>query len=128
MDDTIYSLGTRIRQVRKQIGLKQVLFGQRMGVSKSTVINYETGKRIPDAVFLLRLIEEFDIKPQWLLLGVGRMKGKSRIDPEPGEEAQWDEEFKQLAHDFHNPLIKYGVMAEYARLKEVYKPLMSQYD
>ncbi|MCP5048674.1 MAG: helix-turn-helix transcriptional regulator [bacterium] len=125
--DTIKSLGLRIRQVRKQLGLVQTQFGHRMGISKSSVINYETGKRIPDALFLIRLLERFDINPKWLMLGIGNMNLERGEPGKAPDDPQIDEGVKQLIHDMRIPLIKYGIMAECARLKKVYKPLLKQY-
>ena len=45
---------------------------QDLGVHKNTLGNYEKGLRVPDAVFLNKLLEVFpEIDPEWLLTGQG---------------------------------------------------------
>jgi len=122
--DVLESLGKRIKLVRKRLRLTQLEFAQQVNVSKSSVVNYELAKRIPDALFLIKLIEKFNISPDWL------MTGKSSLfmeDEQVKHGKVIDDEFKQLQMDFHIPLIRLGVMAEYRRLKEVFKPMVNGY-
>ncbi|MCT1588457.1 helix-turn-helix domain-containing protein [Morganella morganii] len=46
------SLGDRIKEERKRLGLTQVKFAECVGVQPTTQINYEKNTRIPDAVYL----------------------------------------------------------------------------
>ena len=128
MEDTLVSLGLRIKKVRKLSGLKQELFGQQLGVSKSSVINYETGKRIPDALFLIRILENFNVDPIWLMLGTGDMPIRKNSGNSESADPSIIKEYRDLIEDMKYPIIKYGVMAEYKRLKEVYKPLIMNSD
>ncbi len=47
--------GERIKEERQRLGLTQADFGDRAAVSKRTQVNYEQGKRSPDAEYLLGL-------------------------------------------------------------------------
>lgn len=55
-DDTnVYigdSIGGRLREERERLLLNQSLFAARVGVSRMSQVNYESGKRSPDAVYL----------------------------------------------------------------------------
>lgn len=63
-------VGSRIREIRKEIQLDH--FAETLGVHTNTLRNYESGKRTPDATFLVKLLEEFpETNPDWLLLGEG---------------------------------------------------------
>jgi len=63
--------GERLNEVRIKSGLDMAKFAERLGVSKGAISNYIHGRRIPDAYFLYKLCQEFDINPEWLLFGKG---------------------------------------------------------
>lgn len=63
----------RIKQIRKDKGLTQVEFGEKIGVKGNTITNYETGLRNPTDAVLLAICREFCINKDWLLTGKGDM-------------------------------------------------------
>lgn len=63
-------LGERIKELRG--GLSKNAFSKRFRVHINTLINYETGYRTPKADFLQALCEEYNVQPNWLLLGKGQ--------------------------------------------------------
>jgi phage repressor protein C with HTH and peptisase S24 domain len=67
---TIFShlgLGNRIRLVRGSRSRDN--FSTAVGVSRNTLMRYERGERCPDAEFLYRICERYQVNPAWLLLG-----------------------------------------------------------
>jgi DNA-binding transcriptional regulator YiaG len=44
--------------IRKQLGLSQERFGQKLGVSRATIVNWEKGDRKPSPLALEKLIAE----------------------------------------------------------------------
>ncbi len=66
----------RIKQIRKESGLTQVEFGEKIGVKGNTVTNYETGLRNPTDAVLLSICREFNISEEWLRTGNGEMRKK----------------------------------------------------
>ncbi|MGD2093033.1 MAG: helix-turn-helix domain-containing protein [Candidatus Aminicenantes bacterium] len=120
------SLGKRIKAARKKYGLTQTLFANQMGISKGAVINYEKDYRVPDALFLIRMVRQFNISSEWLLLGSGPM------DPKDKDVGQWefslDDDLLQMMEHFRIPAIKLAVMAEYRRIKKVFEPLILEYE
>lgn len=46
------TIGDRLREERERLGMTQTEFGALAGVTKATQINYETGRRAPDAGYL----------------------------------------------------------------------------
>jgi transcriptional regulator with XRE-family HTH domain len=67
----------RIKAVRKQLGLSQEEFGQRIGVSRDVIgnIEYDRLKRPEQKEPIYRLIcKEYDINEEWLRTGEGEMK------------------------------------------------------
>lgn len=63
----------RIKQIRKEKGLTQTEFGERIGVKGNTITNYETGLRNPTEAVLLSICREFSINETWLRTGEGEM-------------------------------------------------------
>lgn len=64
----------RIKQIRKENGMTQVEFGEKIGVKGNTVTNYETGLRNPTDAVILSICREFNINETWLRTGIGKMK------------------------------------------------------
>lgn len=63
----------RLKDLRKQLGLTQQEFADRLGVKRGAVANYEIGRNIPiDAVISL-IVKEFDVNETWLRTGEGDM-------------------------------------------------------
>lgn len=64
---------SRIKAVRKAVGLTQSEFGERLGVKGNTVTGYETGLRAPSDAILLSICREFNVNEDWLRTGEGAM-------------------------------------------------------
>jgi transcriptional regulator with XRE-family HTH domain len=74
-------IGLRLREVRGS--MSQAEFAEQLGVAPPSISNYETGKRIPDAEFISKLIERFSIDPTWILLG--KIQGSSELRDDEAE-------------------------------------------
>lgn len=66
-------IGQRIKQVRKESGLTQAKFADRLNLKKSTVGNYEVGLLIPSDRTIADICRVFDINETWLRTGEGEM-------------------------------------------------------
>lgn len=66
-DNAIPTIGQRLREVRG--GMSQAEFAQILNMSQSSIANYETGKRVPDASLILDLMSAFGVDPVWLISG-----------------------------------------------------------
>lgn len=64
-------LGERIREARTRLNLPRAEFALLIGVSTTTLFNYEAGSREPNADVLMRICEEAEVNPIWLLSGYG---------------------------------------------------------
>lgn len=60
-------IGERIKQLRGKE--PQEVFAKRFGVSRSTILRYESGDREPDSGFIIALCREYNVSANWLLLG-----------------------------------------------------------
>lgn len=63
----------RIKQVRKEYGLTQTAFGERIGVKGNTVTGWEAGTRSPSDAIINSICREFNILEDWLRSGTGTM-------------------------------------------------------
>lgn len=78
----------RIKTIRKELGLTQEKFADRLNMKRNTIANYEIGRNEPiDAVISL-ICREYNVNEQWLRTGEGEMFIK--LDPED-ELMQWAE-------------------------------------
>lgn len=63
----------RIKALRKSLNLTQTDFGSRIGVTGSTITNYESGNRTPGDAVILSICREFNVSEWWLRTGEGDM-------------------------------------------------------
>lgn len=66
----------RIKSIRKQFGLTQVAFGEKIGVKGNTITNYENGLRKPTDAVIHSICREFGVNEDWLRTGNGEMYKK----------------------------------------------------
>lgn len=74
---TVPGLGHRLAAVRSEANLSQEEMAQRLGTSRSAYQYYERGQRDLTASLLLKVYEEFDVDPLWMLEG-DTADGKNR--------------------------------------------------
>ena len=65
------SLGSRLRSARDDRGIGRRPFASDLGVSASTVQNYEKDETSPTADLLIKAADLLGVSPAWLLLGEG---------------------------------------------------------
>lgn len=74
-------MNERIASLRKEMRLTQKQFGERIGVQRGTVANYERGRNIPNETVLLMICREFGVRREWLETGEGeKFEKNSRYD------------------------------------------------
>lgn len=56
-----------LRKLRTEIGLSQQALADKMYVTRSTVVRWETGSRLPDAAMIARLSEVLDVDVNMML-------------------------------------------------------------
>lgn len=61
------TLGSRLQQLREARHMDRISFSKELGFAYTTYINYETGKREPSYMVLVKLAEYFDISLDYLL-------------------------------------------------------------
>lgn len=98
-------MNTRIKELRKFLGLTQKEFGGRIGVKPNTIATYEIGRSTPiDAVISL-ICREFNVNEEWLRTGKGSMFKAT-------EEAA----VSKLCREVHASVIEAGIIRAYFRI------------
>lgn len=57
----------RIKELRNSLGVNQVEFGKRLGVSKQCISNWENGNIQPSIDMLIRISKSFSVSADYLL-------------------------------------------------------------
>ncbi|MDQ0114327.1 helix-turn-helix domain-containing protein [Paenibacillus harenae] len=60
-------VGERIREMRSAVGYTQVQLGDKVGVDRSSIANYETGKATPPMDIIMKLVDVFNCTTDYLL-------------------------------------------------------------
>ena len=61
----------RIKKIRKDKGITQTEFGNKIGVKGNTVTNYENGMREPSDAVKKAICREYRVNIEWLEKGIG---------------------------------------------------------
>lgn len=67
------ALGKRIQRLRKSLGESQEAFAERVGVTKSSLVEYEKGRRSPGYDALTSIVVHTGCSPGWLFADHGEM-------------------------------------------------------
>lgn len=70
------ALPARLKELRLSLGLGQPAFGERLGVTKQCVSNWENGNVLPSVDMLARVAERFGASADWLL----GLDGRDTVD------------------------------------------------
>ena len=70
----VNSINLRIRELRKQIGLNQDTFGQRIGLKHGAVSRMEKPGNMVIAQNIRLICDVYKVNEQWLLTGEGEMR------------------------------------------------------
>lgn len=97
-------LGERIRKVRGKI--PRADFAKVLGVSSTSLFNYESGDVVPGVDVIIRICEEGNVNPSWLLFGRG-----------PEYKSDWEKIYLQLAEDISQTILKIANIDVQAKLQ-----------
>jgi transcriptional regulator with XRE-family HTH domain len=113
------NVNSRLKRIRIFLGFNLDEFSQLLKISKPTLVRYESGERKPTTDFLSILINEYKVNVNWLLTGKGSIfLGKNSI---VSEDYYGESELTQLVELFEIPEIRRGILAEFDKLKTIFK-------
>ena len=64
-----WTLADRLRKAREMTGLDQIRFSEVVGISRTSITNYEMGKREPRGLYLRAYAEATGVPIEWILTG-----------------------------------------------------------
>lgn len=66
-------MNERLRKLRKTLDLTQQEFGDKIGIKRNTVAQYEMGRNEPIEAVILSICRVFGVNEEWLRFGNGEM-------------------------------------------------------
>lgn len=112
----------RIKTLRKELGLTQEKFAERLHMKRNTIANYEIGRNEPiDAVVTL-ICKEFNVNEQWLRTGEGEM---FRLLPKEDELSVYIEKLLMGTDDSVHKALRAFLLA-YGRMNDPSKKVMNE--
>ncbi len=103
----IMDISDRIRIIRKNTGLNQTIFGEKLGVSRSVIKNIELNVNktgIPESIIKL-ICCKFSVNESWLKTGMGDMYVETE-----------DSILNQLKNTYKLSNLEYKILASYLKL------------
>ena len=67
-------MGSRIKDLRKKLGLTQEEFAKKIGLARNSIANYEIGRREPTNAIITSICREFGVNEVWLRTGEGGLE------------------------------------------------------
>ncbi len=100
----------RLKQLRKEKGLSQVMLAKELGVSGGTVAMWETGKRKPQFEMFDKLCSYFDRSMDYILGASDDDRSFSLINEEVQQLGDW-----QVEEQYEDMLRKYTLLDDYGK-------------
>lgn len=66
-------MNERLKKLRRELGLTQQEFADKIGVKRNSLANYETGRNTPIDAIIVSICREFNVNEDWLRTGEGDM-------------------------------------------------------
>lgn len=63
-------MNKRLKELRKELGLTQQEFADKIGIARGNIAAYEVGKNLPSDAVIGLVCREFHINEQWLRNGI----------------------------------------------------------
>lgn len=98
-------MNERLKQLRKALGLTLEKFGERLGVTKTTISRLENGERNITEQMFTSICREFNVTPEWLRSGQGEIFHKIP-----------NSIMEQLRQEFQLDSFSYNLVYEYLKL------------
>lgn len=73
-------MGERFKQLRKKLGLSQIEFAKRLGLTRGAISNIEAGKVQPKPLLIDLICSTFRVNKEWLVNGTGPMLAERSRD------------------------------------------------
>jgi len=115
--DCLIDFGQRLRDTRDFLGLSQKDFSEKLGTSNSFISDIEQEKTKPGYKILMKMAHVFNISPNFILLGKGKMFLEEQEDL--GQLLDFGDDtgavVDMLRYLRKSPLVKLTIMAYFSR-------------
>jgi transcriptional regulator with XRE-family HTH domain len=112
----VKEMNERIKEIREIFGLSLEAFGERIGISKTSVSRLEKNERNPSEQTIKSICREFNINYAWLKEGLGEM-----ISSLP------DTLLDQVADEYHLDDLDKKIVKSYMQLTEEKRKVIKEY-
>lgn len=112
----------RIKLLRKNLGLTQERFGEKIGLKKNSISQIENGVNSLTEQILLSICREFNVNEEWLRNGTGEMFNPI---PEEDEVALYVGELLQPDNPFADLIVE--IMRTYSQLDSKSQDVLKEF-
>lgn len=117
------TFASRLKLLRKKLGLSQDEIAAKLGISTHAYLNYEKGKVQPKIGILEKLRELFNVNVNWLFDGSGTMENTYEID----EAAAADPRVREFIYWFNRySIVQFAALTILEELKIKHPELFSK--
>lgn len=119
------TIGERIIEQRKKLGLTRVQLAQDLDVPHTTLRNYETDQREPGHLMLITLSKKFGVTTDYLL-GMDEIDEENKKSPEP-EGSEDEKNIQMIVSGLTDLLVKAGWVADGGDLTDAQLRTLASY-
>lgn len=119
------TIGERIIEQRKKLGLTRVQLAQDLDVPHTTLRNYETDQREPGHLMLITLSKKFGVTTDYLL-GMDEINEENKKSPEP-EGTEDEKNIQMIVSGLTDLLVKAGWVADGGDLTDAQLRTLASY-
>lgn len=121
-------IGKRIKQVRQFHSLTQAEMAFRLSITKQTLSRYETGERIPDALWIQKFLHIYNVDANWLLTGCGEMNRIMEVSKICQKLYNDKEVFQLIEYTERIPKIRRSILASFDQIKAIFEKDVIEYE
>lgn len=119
------TIGERIIEQRKKLGLTRVQLAQDLDVPHTTLRNYETDQREPGHLMLITLSKKFGVTTDYLL-GMDEIDEENKKSTEP-EGSEDEKNIQMIVNGLTDLLVKAGWVADGGDLTDAQLRTLASY-
>ena len=119
------TIGERIIEQRKKLGLTRVQLAQDLDIPNTTLRNYETDQREPGHLMLITLSKKFGVTTDYLL-GMDEINEENKKSPEP-EGSEDEKNIQMIVNGLTDLLVKAGWVADGGDLTDAQLRTLASY-
>ena len=119
------TIGERIIEQRKKLGLTRVQLAQDLDIPNTTLRNYETDQREPGHLMLITLSKKFGVTTDYLL-GMDEVGEENKKSPEP-EGSEDEKNIQMIVSGLTDLLVKAGWVADGGDLTDAQLRTLASY-